>query len=145
MICVVQRVQEAHVEVGGQTVGAIEHGMVVLAAIEKGDTDAQISWTAEKLAGLRIFRSSDGAKHFDQDIRQVDGAMLLISNFTIAAETRKGRRPSLDAAADPAMGEKRFAEFISRVKSLGVMACHFGSRPALIGGVLLLWGLRPRG
>ena len=92
MICVVQRVLEAKVIVEGQTVGQIGSGMVVLAAIESDDTSEEIVWMAEKLAGLRIFHSAGGEKHFDPDIKQVGGSMLLISNFTVAAETRRGRR-----------------------------------------------------
>jgi D-tyrosyl-tRNA(Tyr) deacylase len=120
MICVVQRVLEAKVVVAGETVGEIQRGLVVLASIERNDTIAELKWTAAKLASLRIFRSADGQKHFDQDVTQVGGAMLLISNFTVAADTRKGRRPSLDAAADPIAGEKLFAQFVDEVKSLGV-------------------------
>jgi D-tyrosyl-tRNA(Tyr) deacylase len=120
MICVVQRVTEARVVVAGEIVGQIDHGLAVLASIERNDTTEKLKWTAAKLAGLRIFRSADGAKHFDQDVTQVGGAMLLISNFTVAADTRKGRRPSLDSAADPATGEKLFAAFVEEVKALGV-------------------------
>ena len=73
---------------------------------------------ASKLASLRIFRN--GEKHFDQDITQVGGAMLLVRNFTVSAETRKGRRPSFDAAADPTDVEKLFNDFIAAVQALGI-------------------------
>src|SRR5207247_1211829 len=98
--------------VDAQTIGEIGPGMVVLAAIERDDAIDKIHWMAEKLSALRIFRSADGQKHFDQDIRQIEGSMLIVSNFTVAAETRKGRRPSLDRAADLVLGEKLFTQFL---------------------------------
>ena len=120
MICVVQRVLEGKVVLDGKNVGEIGPGMVVLASVERDDADDQIKWMAEKLAGMRIFRSADTQKHFDQDIKQIGGSILLISNFTVAAETRKGRRPSLDRAADPKLGEALFAKLVEAVKGLSI-------------------------
>lgn len=120
MIAVVQRVTSGRVSVHGQMVGEIGRGLVVLASIERNDGEEQLSWMAEKLVGLRIFRSADGTKHFDQDVKQVGGSILLISNFTVAAATRKGRRPSLDGAADPETGRALFEQFVSGVKALDV-------------------------
>ena len=118
MICVVQRVLEARVDVAGQTVGQIGPGLLVLASVVHDDTPADAEWTAAKLVGLRIFRN--GEKHFDQDVTQVGGSILLVSNFTVAAETRRGRRPSLDRAAGPELGEKLFNHLVEAVKNLGV-------------------------
>jgi D-tyrosyl-tRNA(Tyr) deacylase len=118
MICIVQRVLEACVTVAGEIVGSIDAGMLVLAAVERGDTPAQVDWTAGKLVGMRIFRS--GEKHFDADLLQTGGSMLLVSNFTVAAATRKGRRPSFDQAADPVDAEKVFDDLIRAVRALGV-------------------------
>lgn len=118
MIAVVQRVSEGRVVVEGEVVGEIGPGMVVLAAVEKDDTPADIEWTANKLVGLRIFRNAD--KHFDLDVKQVGGGVLLVSNFTVAAETRKGRRPSLEAAASPDRGRELFDQLVDAVKRLGV-------------------------
>ena len=118
MIAVVQRVTEARVVVEGRTVGEIGAGLLVLAAVERGDTAADVEWTASKLAGLRIFRN--GEKHFDLDVKQVGGAMLLVSNFTVAGETKKGRRPSLEGAASPEEGRVMFDAFVEAVKKLGV-------------------------
>jgi D-tyrosyl-tRNA(Tyr) deacylase len=120
VIAVVQRVISGRVTVHGRVVGEIGNGLVVLASVERNDTDDQIRWMAEKLVGLRIFRSADGDKHFDQDVKQVGGSILLISNFTVAAATRKGRRPSLDGAAAPEAGRVMFERFVDVVKSLGV-------------------------
>ena len=117
MIAVVQRVTHARVTVHGRIVGKIDHGLVVLASVERTDGEEQIRWMAEKLVGLRIFRSADRAKHFDQDVKQVGGSILLVSNFTVAAATRKGRRPSLDGAADPGTGRVLFDQFVAMVKA----------------------------
>jgi len=118
VICVVQRVTEAAVRVHEQTVGAIGTGLVVLAAVCADDTDADAQWTAQKLVNLRIFRNGD--KHFDVDVRQAHGSVLLVSNFTVAAATRYGRRPSFEAAADPATGARLFHAFVAAVRDTGV-------------------------
>jgi D-tyrosyl-tRNA(Tyr) deacylase len=120
MIAVVQRVLEARVVVEGRVVGEIGHGLVVLASVEKDDTESDVAWTAEKLATLRIFRSQDGQKHFDQDVMQVGGSILLVSNFTVSGETKRGRRPSLERAAEPARGRELFSLFVEAVKAQGV-------------------------
>lgn len=118
MIAVVQRVTEASVTVDGTVVGRIGHGLAVLAAIHRTDTDSDISWMASKLNGLRIFRNED--KYFDADVRQVNGSILLVSNFTVAAATREGRRPSFSAAAETEVGRAMFDKLIEKVRSLGV-------------------------
>jgi len=117
MITIVQRVSEAKVTVEGQIVGAIGQGILALAAVVKDDTDRDLEWTAAKIASLRIFRSGDGSKHFDRDVREVGGSVLLVSNFTVSAATAKGRRPSLDAAADPATAQTMFAKFVDAVRA----------------------------
>src|SRR5687767_8296303 len=118
MIAVVQRVTEASVTVAGETVGRIGHGLAVLAAVHRTDTTAEVTWTANKLAGLRIFRAGD--KYFDADVRQVGGSILLVSNFTVAADTRGGRRPSFIAAAETERGRELFDELVRTVRDLNV-------------------------
>ena len=118
MICVVQRVLEAKVTVANETVGAIGPGLLVLAAVEHDDTPADVDWTANKLAALRIF--SYGDKYFDLDVKQIGGSILLVSNFTVAAETRRGRRPSLDNAAPPDKGRTLFTQLVTAVQQLGI-------------------------
>ena len=120
MITIVQRVLEAKVTVDGETVGRIGPGLVALAAVVTGDTDRDLDWMAAKIAGLRIFRSEDGQKHFDRDVKDVGGSILLVSNFTVSASTRQGRRPSLDRAAVPAVAEAMFAKFVDVVKAHGI-------------------------
>src|SRR5690348_7798761 len=99
MQCVVQRVSEARVTVAGEVVGQIQMGLVGLAAVVVDDDERDIDWMAGKLVGLRVFR--DGEKHFEVDVTAVGGAILLVSNFTVSADARKGRRPSFDRAAKP--------------------------------------------
>ena len=117
MIAVVQRVTQAQVVVGGAIVGQIGGGLVALVAVHREDDADDVLWMANKLAGLRIFRNGD--RHFDLDLRQAGGSMLLISNFTVAGQTRHGRRPSLDQAADPEKGRQFFEELLMAVRSLG--------------------------
>ena len=118
MIAVVQRVTQAKAMVGESTVGPIGPGMLVLAAVHAEDTREDITWMANKLISLRIFRNGD--KQFDFDVRQTGGGVLLVSNFTVAGQTRKGRRPSLDQAASPEIGAKFFDELIGAVRALAV-------------------------
>jgi D-tyrosyl-tRNA(Tyr) deacylase len=118
MIAVVQRVTSAKVEVEGSIVGQIGEGMLVLLAVEREDTSEQVKWMAQKLAGFRIFRN--GEKYFDADVAQIGGSILLVSNFTVAAETRQGRRPSLSGAADPEKGKELFDEVVAAVRALGI-------------------------
>jgi D-aminoacyl-tRNA deacylase len=122
MICVVQRVMNATVAVNGKLVGQIGPGLAVLAAVHRDDTAADIQWTAQKLVGLRIFRSAGagGEKHFDLDVKQAAGAILLVSNLTVAGATRYGRRPSLDAAASPEDGRRLFDELVKAVTATGI-------------------------
>lgn len=94
--------------------------MAVLAAVHRDDTATDIQWIAQKLVGLRIFRSAGGEKHFDLDVKQAGGSILLVSNFTVAGATRYGRRPSLDDAASPEDGRKLFDELVKTVTSTGI-------------------------
>ena len=118
MIAVLQRVAGAKVEVEGRTVGAIGAGLLALVAVHATDTSADVAWTAAKLAGLRIFRNGD--KHFDLDVKQAGGGVLLVSNFTVAAATRHGRRPSFDAAAPPEHGRALFDALVEAVRAQGL-------------------------
>ena len=118
MICVIQRVSQARVGVAERTVGQIERGIAALVAVHRTDGPLDVDWMARKLASLRIFPAADS--NFDLDVTQIGGQILLISNFTVAAETRKGRRPSLDAAADPAAGREIFEQLVKTIAALGI-------------------------
>lgn len=118
MIAVVQRVSRASVTIDGQVAGAIEAGLVALVAVHREDGPEDVAFMAGKLTQMRIF--PDGDKTFDRDVQQIGGSILLISNFTVAAATRKGRRPALDAAADPQTGKKYFDDLLTAVTNTGV-------------------------
>jgi len=118
MISILQRVTEARVVVADEIVGQIGPGMLALVAVTREDDVRDVAWTADKLVHLRIFRSA--GKHFDQDVTQINGGVLLVSNFTVIAETKKGRRPSLDAAADQAKAQQLFDELAAAVRAAGL-------------------------
>jgi len=118
MIAVIQRVRAARVEVAEKIVAQIPYGMLALVAVHRGDDAEDVKWLANKLVSLRIFRNAQ--KHFDLDIRQVGGSLLLVSNFTVAGQTRHGRRPSFEQAADPATAQKLFEELLAAVRALNV-------------------------
>jgi D-aminoacyl-tRNA deacylase len=120
MITVLQRVTSASVTVDGHTVGAIGHGLLALVAVTREDTPADVKWTADKLIALRLFRDPASDKHFELDVRQVGGSILLVSQFTLAADARKGRRPSFDAAAPPEQARQTFDELVRQVAATGI-------------------------
>lgn len=134
MIAVIQRVTEASVTVDDRVAGAIDRGMLALVAVHKDDTPADVKWTARKIVGLRLF--PNGEKNFDLDVAAIDGGVLLVSNFTVAAATSQGRRPSLDAAADPPKGRELFDQLVIAVRATGVQTAtgEFGGdmRVALV-------------
>lgn len=114
MITVIQRVTQAEVAVDHQIVGRIGAGLLALVAIEKGDTEAEASRLAERMIGYRIFSDEQGKMNLN--VRDIDGEVLLVSQFTLAADTRKGMRPSFTPAADPATGLHLFEVFVEQVR-----------------------------
>jgi len=112
MKAVAQRVTQGKVSVNGQTVGAIEAGLVVLLGIGQGDGEEEAQWMANKIANLRIFADEEGK--FNRSILVVGGRVLLISQFTLYGDARKGRRPSFSEAAPPELAEP----LVSRVGQL---------------------------
>ena len=122
MRAVVQRVSSASVEVDGVPVGRCGRGLLVLLAVAPPDGEAQALWMARKLAGLRIFPDHTG--RMNRSVKEAGGAILLISQFTLYGDARKGRRPSFVAAADPEMGEVLFDRLKERLESEGIeVAC----------------------
>ncbi len=109
MRVVVQRVKSASVAVEGDTIGQIDRGLLVLAGFTDGDGPEQLAWMAKKLIGLRIFEDADGKMNLA--VGDVEGSLLLVPNFTLYADCRKGRRPGFSEAADPAVAEGLFAQF----------------------------------
>jgi D-aminoacyl-tRNA deacylase len=118
MRAVVQRVSHAQVVIADQVVGAIDAGLVVLLGVTHDDTSAQAQWLAEKIVGLRIFNDADGK--MNRDLVDVNGAMLIVSQFTLYGDCRKGKRPSFIDAAPPTKAIPLYEAFINGIKSLGV-------------------------
>jgi D-tyrosyl-tRNA(Tyr) deacylase len=118
MKTVIQRVASASVTVEGETVGTIGQGVLVLLGVEKGDEESKADWLAEKIAGLRIF--SDASGKMNLSLRDVEGALLVVSQFTLAGNCTKGRRPSFDTAAPPDEGKHLYDYFVEAVKKLGL-------------------------
>ena len=118
MIAVIQRVASARVVVDGQTVGQIGRGLCILCAVQKDDTDRDLQWMADKIATMRVF--PEGDKNFHLDVKQAGAGVLLISNFTVAAITNQGRRPTLERAADPETARTQFEKLLAKVRDLGV-------------------------
>lgn len=114
MISVLQRVREARVEVNGQTVGAIGAGLLVLVCAERSDTEAEADRLLAKVLKLRIF--SDDAGKMNQSVQDVGGGLLLVSQFTLAADTTGGNRPSFTQAAAPDDGRRLFDYLVARAR-----------------------------
>jgi D-tyrosyl-tRNA(Tyr) deacylase len=122
MIALLQRVTEAAVEVNGETVATIGPGLLIFVAVEKGDTEVQAKRLAERVLSYRVFADQQGKMNLD--VRQAGGELLLVPQFTLAADTNRGNRPSFTPAASPDEGQKLFQEFADRVSSQYPRACN---------------------
>jgi D-tyrosyl-tRNA(Tyr) deacylase len=131
MIGLLQRVSEASVHVGEELIGRIGTGLLVLVAVERGDTAAQAQRLAERLVAYRVFE--DEAGRMNRDVREANGGLLLVPQFTLAADTRKGNRPSFSGAADPAAGRELFEQLVRDVARLcpRVATGRFGAHMAV--------------
>jgi D-tyrosyl-tRNA(Tyr) deacylase len=118
MRAVVQRVRRARVSVDGSSVGEIGAGVVVLLGIAKGDSSEAADYLAEKTANMRIFDDANGKMNIS--LLESRGAALVISQFTLYGDVRRGRRPGFDRAAPPAEANPIYEEYVARLKSLGV-------------------------
>jgi len=117
---VLQRVGRAEVRVDGSSVASVGRGLLALVAVEKGDTDAAAAKAAAKIAALRIFPSQSGEKNMDRSVADVGGEVLVVSQFTLAASVRKGRRPSFDRAAPPPEAEPLCEAVARGLRSAGL-------------------------
>jgi D-aminoacyl-tRNA deacylase len=129
MRAVLQRVSHAEVTVGDEVTGKIDAGLLVLLGIAKTDTEAAADYLAEKIIGLRIFE--DAAGKMNLSLADVGGAMLVVSQFTLYADTRKGKRPSFDAAAPPAEANRLYEYFVEQVRASRVR-CETGRFQAMM-------------
>ncbi len=118
MRVVLQRVSRAAVRVAGQTTGAIGRGFCLLVGFTHADTAAEAEWMAEKVAGLRLFTDAEGKMNLG--LEEVDGALLVVSQFTLYGDARKGRRPSFIDAARPEVAIPLYQQFIALLRSRGL-------------------------
>ena len=118
MRAVVQRVRRARVTIDGATAGEIGVGLLVLLGVTHADTEEQGRWLAEKIVGLRIFSDPEGK--MNRDVTEAGGAVLVVSQFTLYGDCRKGRRPSFIDAAPPPVAIPLYEAFINAIRALGV-------------------------
>jgi D-tyrosyl-tRNA(Tyr) deacylase len=127
VIALVQRVAQAHVDVGGQRIGAIGRGLLVLVCAEPSDTDASAERLVAKLVKLRIF--SDDAGKMNRSVADVQGALLIVSQFTLAADVSGGNRPSFTGAAGPELGRRLYERVLDAARATGLVVAsgEFGA------------------
>ena len=123
MRAVVQRVTNARVTVAGQEVGAIGQGLLVLVGVERGDGLADVAYVADKVRHLRVFEDAgdqQGRSRMTCSVADIDGDVLVVSQFTLAADVRKGRRPSFDQAAPPEIARALYEAVVRELRSTGL-------------------------
>ena len=125
MKAVIQRVTEASVKVDGNITGSISKGFLVLLGVMEGDTEKEAALMASKIAKLRVFEDSEGK--MNKSVLDIDGEVLVISQFTLCADIRKGNRPSFTTAAPPDMANELYEYFIEQLKVNGVRNVEHGS------------------
>ena len=127
MIGLLQRVQRAHVDVAGERIADIGRGLLVLVGVQQGDTEVEAGRLLERLLGYRVFADAGGKMNLS--IGQAGGAMLLVPQFTLAADTRSGMRPGFSTAADPAEGQRLYEYLLQQARqhSLEVAGGRFGA------------------
>ena len=113
-----QRVTGASVSIGGETVGRIGQGLVIFVGVANGDTERDAQYLAQKTVSLRIF--ADEAGRFNLSVLDIKGELLVVSQFTLLADTKKGRRPSFIEAASPAQAEELFERFVEQARATGL-------------------------
>lgn len=116
MRLIIQRVKEAKVEVNEQTVGAIKNGLLVFVGVEEADDNSDVEWLCRKVIGMRIFKDAEG--QMNHSVKDVDGDILAVSQFTLHAATKKGNRPSFIRAAAPDYAEKLYEQFKFQLSAL---------------------------
>ena len=118
MIGILQRVKNASVTVNEQVIGAVKQGLLVLVCAEKGDSAEQCEKLAKKVLAYRIFEDENGK--MNKSVSDIGGEILIVSQFTLAADTAKGLRPSFTPAADPETGKRLYEHFIEKIKESGL-------------------------
>ena len=121
MRAVVQRVSSAAVTVDARTVGEIGHGLLVLVGVEREDGPPDVEYVAGKIRDLRVFEDpADPSRHMNRSVQEVGGSVLVVSQFTLAGDCRKGRRPSFDGAAAPDLARPLYEEVVRALQASGI-------------------------
>jgi D-tyrosyl-tRNA(Tyr) deacylase len=123
MRAAVQRVSRAKVTVSGEVTGEIGHGLLVLLGVGVGDTRGDAEYLAEKIAGLRVFEDAGGKMNLS--VAEISGSVLAVSQFTLYADVRRGKRPSFDAAAPPQEARELYEYFVEKIRATG-LRCETG-------------------
>ena len=135
MRIVLQRVKEASVTVAGDRISTIGPGLLLLVGVAQGDGESEADWLAEKIAGLRIMADEEGK--MNRSVKDIGGAVLAVSQFTLLADTRKGRRPSFVGAAPPEEATRLFDYFCGRLRAAGVEQVETGRFGAMMDVALV--------
>ena len=130
MRIVLQRVKEASVTVSGEKISNIEQGLLLLVGVAGGDDESDAGWLAEKVVGLRIMADEEGK--MNRSVKDTGGAVLAVSQFTLLADTRKGKRPSFVGAAPPDEAARLFDYFCGRLRTAGVVRVETGRFGAMM-------------
>ncbi|MEM7563198.1 MAG: D-aminoacyl-tRNA deacylase [Pseudomonadota bacterium] len=127
MICLLQRVSEARVEVSGECIGRIDQGLLVLVGVQASDSQESASQAVDRILNYRVFADDQGKMNLS--LRDINGGLLLVPQFTLAADTRKGRRPSFTSAAPPQLGRTVFESMLQKACSVfdSVSSGQFGA------------------
>lgn len=131
MRCVLQRVSEASVSVEGKVIGQVGKGYLLLLCVMQGDSEEEVAKLAEKISGLRLF-DGEGGKVNDRSLLDIGGEALVVSQFTLAADLRKGRRPDYTGAASPEEAKRLYEVFVCALHALGVRNVQTGSFGAMM-------------
>ena len=118
MKALLQRVKSAGVSIGGQSYSSIEQGLLILLGVEKGDTETEAAWLAQKIINLRIFEDSAGKMNLS--VQDIKGELLIVSQFTLAGDTSRGNRPGFDTAARPEVAKPLYEYMVNKLSNSGL-------------------------
>lgn len=118
MKALLQRVKSAGVSIGGQSYSSIEQGLLILLGVEKGDTETEAAWLAQKIINLRIFEDSAGKMNLS--VQDIKGELLIVSQFTLAGDTNRGNRPGFDTAARPEVAKPLYEYMVNKLSNSGL-------------------------